>query len=143
MTKTVYVVGNAVDPRDRFPMRLLPSLRHHFPEIAFLPFDPTEEFPPHTPHLVLIDTVEGISRVTLFSDTDEFSFSPRVSVHDYDLPIHLSLLKKLGKLEKLTIVGIPTSGDRKNVLSDLSVVLSSIEYSRNATRNSCRGQRRE
>lgn len=142
MTKTVYVVGNAVDPRDRLPMRLLPSLRRRCPNIAFRPFDPTEEFPLHTPHLVLIDTAEGISRVTLFSDLNRFSLSPRVTVHDYDLSIHLSLLKKLGKLEKLTIVGIPISGSRKNVLNDLVAVLSSIECSKNATRNSCRGQRR-
>lgn len=128
MTKTVYVVGNAIDPRDRLPMRLLPSLRRRCPNIAFLPFDPTEEFPSHTPHLVLIDAVEGISRVMLFSDLNRFSLSPRVTVHDYDLSIHLSLLKKLGKLEKLTIVGIPMSGNRRRILSDLSVALSSIEW---------------
>lgn len=142
MTKTVYVLGNAADPKDRLPLDFLPFLKKRFPNIAFLPFDPTEEFPPHTPYLVLIDAVEGISRVTLFSDTDEFSFSPRVTVHDYDLIIHLKLLQKLGKLEKLTVIGVPMSGNRKRILSDLSAVLSSIECSRNATRNSYRGQRR-
>jgi hypothetical protein len=126
MTKAVFVVGNTADPKDRFPLGFLPLLKKRFPDIAFLPFDPTEEFPPHPSHLVLIDAVEGISRVALVSDADAFSLPPRVTVHEYDLALHLRLLQKLGRLRKLTVIGVPMTGNRQRIFSDLAAALSSI-----------------
>lgn len=110
MNKTIYVLGNLFDDIDKLPIQLLPELQNHFPKIDFILFDPTEELPEPVPkHLYLLDTVVGIDTITVFTDMNEFLLSPRVSVHDFDLPLFLGMLKKLGKIENITIIGIPTN----------------------------------
>lgn len=68
--------------------------------------DPTEPFEPE-PGSVIIDTVAGLDRPRLFTSLDDFMQSARVSVHDYDLYLHLSLLQKIGKLSDIRIIGVP------------------------------------
>lgn len=59
--------------------------------------------------VVIMDTVYGINEVTVFdeSDLDKISALSRTSVHDFDLGFQLKYLKKLGKLKRVKIIGIP------------------------------------
>jgi hypothetical protein len=62
---------------------------------------------------VILDTVEGIQDVALVEGDriDGLVLSPRGSVHDFDLGFQLRYLRKLGKLGKVTIIGIPQEGE--------------------------------
>jgi hypothetical protein len=40
---------------------------------------------------------------------DKFADLRRVSVHDYEVITELKLLKKLGKIKKLKIIGVPAA----------------------------------
>ena len=102
----VYVVGNELVPEDSMPFRLLSLLRKEFPSIKFEEADPNENFIPEEDSII-IDTIKGIKKVTLFETLDMFEQSARISPHDYDLLLHLQLLKKLKKLTSITIIGIP------------------------------------
>ncbi|MFH0829237.1 MAG: hypothetical protein V1907_03600 [Candidatus Kerfeldbacteria bacterium] len=103
---TVYVFGNPDLPGDALPIRLLAGLRKSCPDIAFEVKDPNEEW--ETPErLVVIDAVVGIDTVQVFSDLATFERTPRVSVHDFDALTQLRLLQKLGRLKKVTIIGVP------------------------------------
>ena len=105
----IYVFGNPLVPEDSLPLRLLPQLRKQFPEIHFIMVDPNENFPPEGEQdLIILDTVKGISEVTLldYSDLALIEKSP-ISPHDYDLLLHLLLLKKMGRIDNVKIIGFP------------------------------------
>lgn len=80
---------------------------------------PNDDIPLNRSKEVLIlDTVLGIEAVTLITekDLDKFVLSPRNSAHDYDLGFQLKYLTKIGKLNKINIIGLPVS---KNIDYDL------------------------
>ena len=103
--KKVFVFGNPDVAVDATPVELLPALRERFPAIEFLFLDPNEEWEIPDP-LLVIDTVMGIPGIHVFHGLDEFTKTPSISVHDFDALSQLRLLKKLGKLGEVTIIGI-------------------------------------
>lgn len=118
----VYVVGNSLVLRDSMPLRILPALRHAFPQYTFELVDPNENFIPEAGSIIL-DTVEGIDKVTWFSDIDAFDVTKSVSPHDYDLGFHLKLLMKLKKIISVHILGVPAYGDSASVTQQVREVL--------------------
>lgn len=62
--------------------------------------------------VVILDVVEGIDKVTVLTekDLDKLVMPPRGGVHEYDLGFQLGYLMKLGKLKKVRIIGLPTTG---------------------------------
>lgn len=121
MKKTVYVLGNRIEPLDSPAVRLIPKLKKKFPKFNFIHFDPTEEFPHNiiNKELIIIDTVVGLRNVTKFDDSNHWILSPKVTVHDYDLPLTLGILKKLGKIKKVTIIGIPSKENLNKILKEV------------------------
>jgi hypothetical protein len=102
----IFVFGNPDISMDSGPLLLLPSLRTTFPEISFETLDPNEEWEvPH--HMHIIDTVVGIDAVTVFQGLDRFMKAPRMTCHDFDAYANLLLLRKLGKIDDVTIIGVP------------------------------------
>lgn len=124
MKKTVYVLGNPLIPQDRLPIKLLPQLKKYCPQIDFKLLDPTEELPiENTREIVLIDTVISLKKVTIFHDLSYFALSPRVTAHDFDLPLNLGILEKLGKIKNITIIGVPPKGNESQILKEIIDVL--------------------
>lgn len=106
---TIYVFGNPLIKEDSLPLKLLPTLKKLFPNIKFKVVDPNENFPPKgEKDLVILDTVLGIKKTTILN-LDDFNRKKKtpISPHDYDLLLHLLLLKKLKKIRKVTIIGVP------------------------------------
>lgn len=126
MRKTVYVLGNPIELLDKPAIRLLPQLRKTFKGINFLRYDPTEELQPQDKDLIIIDTVLGIKKVTKFNGLNRWIRSPRVTAHDYDLPLTLGILKKLRKIKKIIIIGIPGKGEKTKIIKGIKKILDSI-----------------
>jgi hypothetical protein len=103
---TIFIFGNPDLEADSLPLRVLPALKKHFPEIDFMVLDPNEEWK-IPDEMVMIDTVVGIKELTIFNDLKHFIEAPRVSVHDFDAFFNLIYLQKLGKLKKIKIFGLP------------------------------------
>lgn len=124
--KKAYVFGNPLIKEDSAPLKILPHLKKRFPEIEFAVVDPNENFPPAgEKDLLIIDTVLGINEPKIYSlaDLQKIQKSPN-SPHDYDLGMHLLLLKKLKKINTVKIIGIPKNlqGDQlKNLFQYLRV----------------------
>ena len=53
-------------------------------------------------------TVVGIDKVTVFDDLDTFVQTPKMTCHDFDAYTNLQFLKKLGKIESVYIIGVPS-----------------------------------
>lgn len=120
MKKKVYVLGNPLVDVDSLPIKLLPILQHLCPQFYFEMLDPSEELHlENNQEVIFIDSVVGIDKVTVFNDLSHFIYSPRVTVHDYDLLVNLKLLQKLGRLKKFTIIGVPVKGNLKKIAKDV------------------------
>lgn len=114
----IYVCGNPLVDNDSMPFKILKVLRASLPEINFIEYDPTENFPDDDP-VYIIDSVLGIKEVVELDDIDQFEMPPNFSAHDVDLIFHLKLLRKLGKLPVVKIFGVPEKGDMMEILDQL------------------------
>ena len=109
----VYVFGNPeVYGDDNAPI-FLSLLRKDFKAVDFVYVQPNEDLPFTEEESVnIIDAVSGISKVDFYpeADLDKVKLPPRTTTHDFDLGFQLRYLKKLGKLGKINIIGIPLKG---------------------------------
>ena len=126
---TVFVFGNPDLEMDALPPRILPLLGRRFPDIHFQVKDPNEDW--NIPaEFVIIDTVVGIDRLTIFEGLDDFVASANVSVHDFDAYANLRFLQKLGKLKHVRIIGLPVGMDEHAAVEEVSATLSRMLVSR-------------
>lgn len=89
---TIYVFGNPDVPGDSL-------------EIKF--FKPNEDVEFDSRNPVLLDTVEGTKKIKIFKNIDEIQKIKSSTVHDFDLGFQLKYLKKIGKIDGATIIGVP------------------------------------
>lgn len=128
----VSVFGNPDLPFDAVASGLIPDLQKKFPDVEFIHQDPNEECaPPETAAgggepWIIIDAVKGVDRVTVIEDTKLIETQQRISMHDYDLGMHLTLLKKINPDLKIKIIGIPLGAHAAEILNDVIVVLAAL-----------------
>lgn len=138
----VLVFGNPLVSEDSLVLRIVGRLRKKFPSIQFLEFDPTEGLEDVGRPLLIIDVVEGIERVTLITDIEAIEVGGGCSLHDFDLGFNLKLLKRLGLIDEVKIIGVPKGYSEEKALEEVSSLLS-ILCGGNESRNSCKDHRRE
>ena len=110
----IYVFGNAYVAGDGRAVQLARELEGDIEGISFVFVKPNEDLPfVDERHVVILDTVQGIKEVTLLEGDiiDRLILGPLGSVHDFDLAYQLRYLKKLNRLGKVTIIGVPQEGD--------------------------------
>jgi Ni,Fe-hydrogenase maturation factor len=114
----VYVFGNIDVGVDNKPLLYLPLLKKDFPGINFVEIKPNQDLPfendvENEDTFYIFDTVEGLSEIKILDESsiDKLSRTANSSVHDYDLGFQLKYLKKLGKINKIKILGIPMNMD--------------------------------
>lgn len=110
----IYVFGNEYVAGDGRAVQLARELEGAIEGISFVFVKPNEDLPfVDERHVVILDTVQGIKEVTLLEGdiTDRLILGPLGSVHDFDLAYQLRYLKKLNRLGKVTIIGVPQEGD--------------------------------
>ena len=110
----VYVFGNEDVPEDRRAIEVAVELESATEDISFVFVEPNQDVPfVDQSFVVILDTVRGIQEVTLIErdEIDRLIPPPRGSVHDFDLAFQLKYLMKLGKLGRVTVVGIPQEGE--------------------------------
>lgn len=118
----VFVFGNEDLPQDSLPLRLLPSLRQQFTDFDFVTVDPNEEWEV-LEDLIVLDTACGITQVQVFDDLEAFAPAPRLTMHDFDALSNLRYLKKLGKLKKIKIIGVPMMISEEEAIKQIAKIL--------------------
>lgn len=116
----VLVFGNPLLDFDNLPLKLIPSLQKKFPKIKFMEFDPTEELDKQGKNLIILDTIEGIKKVTIIESIDKISKAKLYSMHDFDLGYNLKILKKLNLIDSVKIIGIPMKISKEKALNEIS-----------------------
>ena len=129
--QNVYLLGNPLIEQDSLPVRLLPKLKISFPNINFQIIDPTENFSEEE-HLVIIDTIVNANKVSILTekDFDKIQSLPNYSLHDFDLGMQLKLMKKLGKLKRVMIIGVPSDGDENEIVEEIVEKIKFIQSSK-------------
>jgi len=117
-----FVFGNPDLEVDSLPIQLIPELQKEFPDITFEVLDPNEEWDVPR-HMNIIDTVVGINEVTVFDDLNTFIQTPKMTCHDFDAYTNLQFLKKLGKIESVYIIGVPSDVATDSIKSSLVHVI--------------------
>ena len=124
-SKTIFVFGNPDLKNDSLGVKLLPKLRKKFPEINFVHLDPLEYF--EIPeNFIIIDVIKGIKKVKIFSNLSLIKQHQSLSLHDFDLGSELFLLKKIGKLHKIKIIGLPMRISPKKGLDEIKDILEKL-----------------
>jgi len=122
----ILTFGNPLLEQDSLPLKLLPTLKEQFPQHTFLHIDPTENLEQYGPHLTILDTVKNIDKLTILTSINQLHANKVYSMHDFDLALNLKLLKKLGKIKSVKIIGIPMNTTEEEILPSLIQTIESI-----------------
>lgn len=125
----VYVFGNQDLQEDNAALKATNRLKGKFKGVKFKVIKPNEDLRfTGEDKLVLMDTVEGIDKICLINESslDKLVVAKSVSVHDWDLGFQLKYLQKLGKLNKVAIIGLP-KGKKINYLRIHSILRKLVE----------------
>lgn len=107
----ILVFGNELVEEDNLVLRLMPKLQKEFPEIDFKEFDSVESLEKEGKDLIILDAVQGLEGVRVMDfetleSFDKLKADKVYSMHDFDLGYNLKLLKKLGLIDKIKVVGV-------------------------------------
>lgn len=106
----VYVFGNEDLSFDNQAIKIADRLEGQIEGCEFIFVKPNQDLPfVDEKNVVIMDTVEGLDDVEIFGDIDlgKFSVAGKTTAHDFDLGFQLKYLKKLGKIGKVMIIGLP------------------------------------
>ncbi len=128
MNMKIYILGNELVEEDSLPLRILGNLRKDFKKIEFIELDSTEGLPEEE-ELIIIDSVINTDKIVIYTekDIDKFMSSPNYSVHDFDLASSLKIAKKLGRLKKFKIIGLPSGMNEDIALKELKGIINDIK----------------
>ncbi len=120
----ILVFGNLLLKNDSMPLRLISNLAKEFPYIEFKAFDPNENMENEGREMNIIDTVEGIEKVTLITDIDSIKINRILTMHDFDLGYNLKLLKKLNYIDRVMVFGVPMKIKKEEALRQLRELIN-------------------
>ncbi|MFH1256335.1 MAG: hypothetical protein V1494_03500 [Candidatus Diapherotrites archaeon] len=120
----ILVFGNPLVEGDSLALKVARELKGG--EIEFVELDALDELEEFGKSPAVLDVAKGIRKVKLIDNLDALELSPRCSMHDFDLAIHLKLLKKLGKIDSAKIICIPMGYDEGKAVSEVRLLLKSI-----------------
>ena len=115
-----------MNAKDNLPLKIMTKLKNKLPGINFMHLDPTEAGTIED-NAIFIDTALGIKKIEITSDLKKLSLAPRNSVHDYDLPIFLGLMLKLGKINSFTIIAVPGKYNLNKALEEVGDLLLRLQ----------------
>lgn len=106
----VYIFGNRDVEFDNKAFSIANILKKDFPSVEFIEVNINQDLPfDHRENIVIMDCIDRINDVVYINnfDINSLSKSSVSSVHDFDLGFQLKYLKKLGKLGKVSLIGLP------------------------------------
>ncbi len=76
------------------------------------------------------------------NNIDKFAETKAISLHDFDLGLNLKLAKKMGKIKKILIIGVPPNINEEKAVKEITRIISNLS-SKNEQRNSYRDHKHE
>ncbi|MCX8196873.1 MAG: hypothetical protein N3G80_00965 [Candidatus Micrarchaeota archaeon] len=113
----ILVFGNPLSSKDSSALKISNMLEGKIKGVEFVHFDTAEDLEKQGQEITILDTVVGIKKPRLISLSELELPQKPLSLHGFDLAWSLMLLKKLGKLKKATIIGVPPRYLRAHIKS--------------------------
>jgi len=123
----VLVFGNPVAAGDSAAVKIADRLEGKLAGIEFVRFDTAEDLEKEGSEVAIMDAVAGLRSPRLIS-LEELELPEKpLTLHGFDLMWNLLLLKKLGKIKKAVIIGVPASRPVKESLPKVRKLLEKLE----------------
>lgn len=106
---------------DRQAWEVVDKIKDNFPRIKFLKTGNIDAILAFDEDLVVMDAVKGIEKPCLLG-IDDLKARRLNTLHDFDAGFFLRLMKKIGKIKKIKIIGIPMKID-DNTIKDIKKLL--------------------
>jgi Ni,Fe-hydrogenase maturation factor len=115
--KHLYVFGNEYLKSDSFAKEMAEELK----EKAKITFCTTPELllDAEEEEIIILDVIKNVKETTVITDAAQLKINKLVSMHDFDVAYFLELMKQLGMLKKIKIIGVPESGDKKKIKEEI------------------------
>ena len=114
--------GNEYVKGDDLALKLADSL--NISGVEFVKCQSLQDLEQVNDDVAIIDTVIGINKVEVINNIDDLELGKMYSLHDFDLGFHLKLMKELGKIKSVKIIGVPSSMDFEDVKNSITNLLS-------------------
>ncbi len=115
----IYVLGNGFLKEDNLALRVMKSLKGSF---EFNQVNTLEQIE-FREEFVIVDVVKNLHKVKLFNSLEEFEQVSSITTHDLDVAFFLNLLKDMGNIDKIRIIGVPQKGNISKIKSDVLELL--------------------
>jgi len=69
--------------------------------------------------IFILDVVEDINKVIQIKDINQLKENKLFSLHDFDLGFFLKLMKTMGKIKNINIIGIPQKGKKEAIKKEI------------------------
>ncbi len=122
----ILIFGNPLIEKDSIPIKLIPLLKNKFPNIQFKEFETEEELKDEGKNLILMDSIQGIKKTMIIENMEQLDSNRIVSMHDFGVSHNLKLLKKIGYIESIKIIGVPQKISIENALKQVKEKIKSI-----------------
>ncbi|MFH2106203.1 MAG: hypothetical protein ABII22_03005 [Candidatus Micrarchaeota archaeon] len=126
--KKILVFGNELVKSDSLALMVARELGKSgkLKDIEFKELDAVEEIQNEGKDLVILDVVQGIKKLTIITDFDQLKSSQIYTLHDFDLGMNLKLLKKLGHIDKMKIIGIPMGWKKEKAVKEVRSAIKQL-----------------
>lgn len=101
----VLCFGNEFIKGDSLAKKIADELK--IPNINFIKCNNPEEVLNYGENLIFLDTIKDITEIKVFDDIDKIESRSIITLHDFDLGFFLKLMKEVGKVNNVRIIGIP------------------------------------
>lgn len=120
----ILVFGNPLVESDSLALKVSKKLEKELPGIEFKEFDTAENLEKEGENIIILDVVKGLKKVEIIEDLEKLDRRTIFSLHDFDLSHELKILKKIGMIKKVRIIGIPYKLNERNSIDQLRNILS-------------------
>lgn len=121
--KEILVFGNPFVKEDSLAIELAKEIK--IPGVKFVICDSFSDILDYDKKKVIIlDVIKNINKVIIIKDIKKIKFNNSLTAHDFDLAFNLKLMKKLGKIEDITIIGIPQRGDKEKIKKNITRIIN-------------------
>lgn len=119
--KTVLCFGNEYVDSDSLPKQIADELK--IKGVTFLKCNNLNDVLEKTGEVFILDVAKGIDDIKVFDDLSKINAKNITSLHDFDLGYFLTLMKTIGKIEKIRIIAIPIGYDKEKAKEELKKIL--------------------
>lgn len=123
MKTAVLAFGNEYVKEDKLAKELVKELK--IKDISFFDCEVFDDIFNYIDYdmVYILDVVKNLKETKLLSIRD-LKTKSLYTMHDFDLAFNLKIMKKLGEIQDIKIIGIPIKGDKETIKNQIVQILS-------------------